>query len=273
MEQTEAKTRTIEKVIEIQVPMDVVWKAITDSDELTRWLPLDARTVPGKGGMIWYSWGPPYEGENEILVWDPPRHLKLSDQWAEHSHGEKPREIEAGIPSHVTTDFYLQTERGKTVLRLVHSGFGRSADWDDEFDGTNRGWEFELMGLRHYLERHPGQSRKSVWARVKTGSGRKEVWEKLTSPGGIVLVVGEKHYEGSIASERIYGDVLQYDNTVDFCGTIENWNDAFFRFRLEKSGETIEPNLWLSTYNLPNHRIIYLQDQWSRLLCKKFEGA
>ena len=41
-------TRVIEKQIRIAAPTDVVWKALTDAEELTRWFPLDAKVKPGK---------------------------------------------------------------------------------------------------------------------------------------------------------------------------------------------------------------------------------
>jgi hypothetical protein len=44
------------------------------------------------------------------------------------------------------------------VLRVVHAGFGIGAEWDEEYDGTVRGWRYKLRGLRHYLSRHGGST-------------------------------------------------------------------------------------------------------------------
>ena len=46
-------TRTIEKELEIDAPIEAVWKALTDAEELTNWFPLEARVKPGVGGSIW----------------------------------------------------------------------------------------------------------------------------------------------------------------------------------------------------------------------------
>ena len=48
-------------------------------------------------------------------------------------------------------------------MRLVHSGFGAGAEWDDEFDSISNGWKFERRGLRHYLQRHFGKDRRVAW--------------------------------------------------------------------------------------------------------------
>ena len=52
------KERRLEKEIEIAVPIEEVWKALTDANELARWFPLEARVTPGLGGNIFVSWGP-----------------------------------------------------------------------------------------------------------------------------------------------------------------------------------------------------------------------
>lgn len=51
-------------------------------------------------------------------------------------------------------DYVLEAEGGKTVLRLVHSGFGSSADWDSEYEGTREGWSACFVGLKEGLEQH-----------------------------------------------------------------------------------------------------------------------
>jgi hypothetical protein len=72
-----ADTRNVESHIEINAPAEVVWKALADAEELTRWFPLQARVTPGLGGSVWISWGPPYEGEAKIEIWEPNRRLRL----------------------------------------------------------------------------------------------------------------------------------------------------------------------------------------------------
>ena len=42
-------SRYVEKTVVIDSPADVVWHALTDAEELTRWFPVDARVKPGLG--------------------------------------------------------------------------------------------------------------------------------------------------------------------------------------------------------------------------------
>ena len=47
---TETKTRTIETEIRIDAPVDQVWQALTDPEELVRWFPLEAGVEPWPPG-------------------------------------------------------------------------------------------------------------------------------------------------------------------------------------------------------------------------------
>jgi uncharacterized protein YndB with AHSA1/START domain len=70
---------TIEKQIEVNAPLDAVWKALTDSAELARWFPLEAKVKPGVRGALTLSWGPECEGTARISVWEPEKNF----QWQE----------------------------------------------------------------------------------------------------------------------------------------------------------------------------------------------
>ena len=72
-------SRSVVKEVLVDVPPDVVWCALTEAEQLTRWFPVDAHVEPGLGGSIWLSWGGGVEGQAPITAWEPNRHL----QWTE----------------------------------------------------------------------------------------------------------------------------------------------------------------------------------------------
>lgn len=270
MTKEQKSERQIERQIEIEAPVEAVWNALTDAEELMRWFPLDARVTPGPGGSVWFSWGPPYEGESQIEIWDPPRRLKLRDQWGGH--------VETSDRPQVAMDFTLESTEGKTILRVVHSGFNSGADWDDEFEGTSRGWLQEFLGLKHYLEHHAGEPRRAVWARVKVELSREEVWQKVMSADGLNLDglrEGESFDRVSSAGEQLQGRVLLCRPSEDFCAALENCNNAFLRIGVERSSKPrlhAEPHLWLSTYNIANSQVMSFQVNWTKLLSRLFPG-
>ena len=117
-------------------------------------------STPGQGGQIFVSWGPGMEGTSRIMVWEPGRHLRLVEErpsGPRNSDGGGAVEaVDNSKPVEVVVDYYLEAQGGSTVLRLVHSGFGVTADWDKEFESTHYGWMMFLRNLRHALTRHPG---------------------------------------------------------------------------------------------------------------------
>jgi Activator of Hsp90 ATPase homolog 1-like protein len=55
-------SRQHENIVEIKAPADVVWRAITEAEEIQRWFAPEVRVEPGVGGSMWVSFGPGMEG-------------------------------------------------------------------------------------------------------------------------------------------------------------------------------------------------------------------
>ncbi len=251
-------TRQVEREITIDAPVAVVWKALTDAAELVRWFPLEARVTPGAGGAggaIWMRWDGVYDAESRIEIWEPERHLRI------------------GFPNerafHLATDYYLERKGGGTVLRVVTSGFGAGDDWDAQYGGVSRGWDFELLALRHYLERHRGRDRAVAWVRAAYRCSRQEAWARLTGPrgwfgqGGISsLVEGASYATRTATGHTLTGAVQLWRPPLQFSGTVDGWNDALFRLELSGKDGAGEAWLWLATYGVPTAQVRAIQDAW-----------
>lgn len=258
--------RAFDMEISINAPVDAVWKALADADELMRWFPLQARVKPGEGGSVFVSWGPDCEGEAPITVWDPPRRF----QWTEHMPGG-----EGGPPVPITVEFQLEGQGGSTVLRLVHSGMGAGDNWDGYFDSISRGWKFELRGLRHYLEQHRGEDRVVTWVRQRTELPKEEAFARIIGEqGGVLhgaitgLVEGDAYRLKPAAGEgEMMAGTVQVNNPPgSFVGTVDGLNRAYLRIELENMGKGNEVWLWLSTYGVPEARRVAIEAEWRAAL-------
>ena len=149
-------SRSHEHEIEIAAPIDAVWKALTDAEELTRWFVQAARVTPAEGGAYWLSWGEGIDNESRIDGWEPPRRLRLvNGPPRDADEGAAPDEVwRLTIEQPLVEEYRLEARGDVTVLRLVDSGIPDSPDWDGFFEGTRNGWEIALRELRHYLEHH-----------------------------------------------------------------------------------------------------------------------
>ena len=133
---------TIEQSVTVEAPADVVFGALTDAEQLTRWFPSKVESDARTGGKFIYSWEFSDAAQNgsqqgEYLEVVP--NQKVSYTW---QAGETP----------TTVDVTLREADGATEVNLVHSGFGTgegSAQLREMHDGP---WSFYMANLKAYLE-------------------------------------------------------------------------------------------------------------------------
>jgi uncharacterized protein YndB with AHSA1/START domain len=247
-------TRAFEMTLEIAVPADAVWQALTSAEELVRWFPTRADITPGKGGRWLISWDGNWPWNAEIEIWEPNRHLRLIDRNARPYDAEGKEANQSVAPLPISIDWYLEGKGGSTTLRLVHAGFGRGAAWDDEFEGVSLGWKLELNGLKHYLERHRGEDRRVVWNRTVVPVSPQDLWLKMEGPGGVLPHVnqrpGERYSMALSTGDRLDGTVVAIQPNRGVQVTVDGWNDALFRVWIDKVGAESTVNVWLSAYGM-----------------------
>jgi len=137
----------IEKEILIDAPVDVVWRMVTEPDQMDRWLSerADFAPSPGASGSIRMSARTTYNIEVEAV--EPNR--RFAFRWA-HRDNEN-----ADQGNSMLVEFTFHPEAGSTRLRVVESGFD-TVDWSEEakrtyFDGHTNGWPRLLNRLRELM--------------------------------------------------------------------------------------------------------------------------
>lgn len=245
----DTQDRCFEMSIDIDAPADAVWRALTEAKELTRWFPLEARVVPGQGGSMYWGWGGDWGGESKIAVWEPDRRLKLVETRQAFDADGKPLGRH-GDDRDLVVEVTLESHAGTTRLRLVHSGFGVGADWDDELDGVSNGWQIELRGLKDYVEKYRGRDRLFAWARSSSDLPQEEVWARLTGPEGVhlhVLPPEGASYTLDVGDQRFAGRAsLTIPN--DFVGYVEG-SSATIRVGTFRGGGRTGLMLVLTSYD------------------------
>lgn len=265
-EETRPQTRSVEMEVEIAAPVEAVWKALTEADELTRWFPLDAGVNPD--GSVWMSFDNEMRFEGRVEISEPNRRLRSI-----------PTTPEGQDPTPIATDIFLETRAGKTALRLVHSGFSTDSNWDDLVDATRRGWRFQLGGLQHYLERHRGTPRDVAHFQVQLGQvSLDEAWRRLLGTRGFGLDqarVGQQFASVAATGDRLEGTVQTLESASDFSAVISNLNDSLLRIWLDRPlypGASDTAYVWLSTYGLPVTQVEAIRDRWGPMIRGLFPG-
>jgi uncharacterized protein YndB with AHSA1/START domain len=149
----------IERDILIEAPVEVVWRAVTEPDQISSWFTdtavIDVREG-GEGTLTWNEGAAtkPTTARISVVTVAPPQ--TFSFRWA-HPEG-----VEARQDNSVLVEFTLLPEGDHTRLRVVETGLLELA-WPDADKATyadehNKGWARHLESLREYMVRPPGES-------------------------------------------------------------------------------------------------------------------
>lgn len=251
---------SVERTIRIEAPVDAVWAALTDPDELRNWFPLEAEVEPGEGGVIHARWSEETWFDEKIEIWKTNEHLRtigVDGGWA-------------GI----ATDYRLEGDGGSTVLRVVSSGFGADDDWQEMLDAFGGGWDFELRGLRHYLERHRGTARRVVRASTTYETDRQDAWDRLAGPDGWLTIEtapseddGPARFAAHTATDEILtGTIYEFEPPKQIVAAVGEFADALFRLQVLPESIGSAATLWLSTYGADEEECDRVERSWQRWL-------
>lgn len=248
---TETRHPDLAHTLVLDAPLEVVWNAWTDPKALARWFPLEAGVDLASGGWVEWRWGD-LKWKLDIEALDAPTHLRLRDL-------SGPR---GNHPCYIDID--LEASAGKTTLRLVHSGFGEGADWDELYDGTRVGWRDELYSLAHYLHRHRDHRRWISMLTAPLGSVPAQALGPLlganpVGPGPIQIGQGE-----TAASV----EVVTVDPGRAVLAVVPAWSDGLFRVHVYDGLAYVS----LCTYGASEATHAVLERAWSARLAQFSDG-
>jgi uncharacterized protein YndB with AHSA1/START domain len=273
------QTRAFEMSLDLEASRDEVWRALTDAQELVRWFPTAAQVTPGTGGKMVWSWGEGWDWETRIDAWEPGRMLRLVQEDARPYDTEgHPLPVGEAEPQRIVIEFTLETHQGTTRLRLVHSGFGHGAAWDNELEGITEGWQAELRSLKHYLRRHRGKDRVAGRASLNTTMPRDAAWAKLLGAGGFTvtpadLAEGRPYQVVTPDGQRFSGTLELYLPGETLAGTVRELDDGWFRLLTWKDGlGSTGVWAWLATYTGDEASVREFRDRSQEALERLFPG-
>lgn len=141
-------TRGYAHLVEVDVPVTRVWRALTDPGLIRIWSGQEAEIDPRQGGS--YLLGKRNAGGREahIDIFEVNRRLRLIYL----NGGDWPPSDSA-----VVDDFILDVRNGDgtTSLRLLGSGIPESAAWDKSYVRIRMSWERLLARIKMTLESPP----------------------------------------------------------------------------------------------------------------------
>ncbi len=196
----ESGRRSVQSEAEVPGTPEQVWQAIATGPGVSSWF-VPCTMEEREGGKITASFGPGMESTNTITAWNPPQ-----------SFSAEGGEMAPGAPA-MATEWTVEARSGGTcVVRVVHSWFAETDEWDGQFEGTEVGWPAFFRDLALYLVNFIGQPSQTFQLMGFSTESQEATWEKLlkafglagtavggevNSPSGVPMLAGEVKYLGS----------------------------------------------------------------------------
>ena len=175
--------RSVQVEVEVPGKPEEVWQAIATGAGISSWfVPTEfVQGDDGKPAKLVLNFGPGMESEATVTKWEPPRRFAAESNWASDS-------------PLVATEWTVEARSGGTcIVRVVHSLFSDSDDWDDQLKGTESGWPGFFRVLRLYLTHFNGQRSASAQMMCFAPEPASTAWQALTSSLGLdAAVAGER---------------------------------------------------------------------------------
>jgi hypothetical protein len=151
---------------------------------------------------------PGMDSDATITAWDPPHRLTADS--SSFAPGGPP----------VATEWTVEARSGGTcVVRVVHSLFASTDEWDNQLEGTESGWPAFFRILRLYLTHFRGQSSAMFMVSGFASGSSSTAWAKMTELLGLrEAAVGQTLHRAADAPE--------------FSGTVEATHEGEHPFKL-----------------------------------------
>jgi len=135
--------------VDIDVPVQRVWRAFTDSRVLERWTARGASVMPRENGRMQIVFGPGIELDAHIDVLVTPQRLRLILLPTRGMPASGKDTAEAVI----VEDFLFERLAKGTTVRLLSSGVPSAPPWVTYYLQKRRHWELALTKLKVFLEK------------------------------------------------------------------------------------------------------------------------
>ena len=181
-----------------------IWEAMATGPGNAAWF--TKATIEGRvGGKLTFHFGPDTTTSGEVTAWEPPSRI-----------GYVEREWNPGAPPVATEITITPRSGGQCVVRMVHSLFSSTDDWDDQLESFENGWPAFFEVLRIYLRHFAGLPAESSTTMTTVKSDALDTWRRIVRTVGLTDAnVGEHRMLSSVPQpfagvvERIHQDHTQ----------------------------------------------------------------
>ncbi|WP_020387055.1 SRPBCC family protein [Kribbella catacumbae] len=175
-------------VVTVAAPVEAVWNALRDKEKIQHWHGWEYEGLDAEIDLIFFT-AFTEDGQTHTL------------------------EIQGG------DRFVVEPHEGGSKITLTRAPHSDDPEWDAYYDDITEGWITFVQQLRFAMERHPGESRRTLFY---SGAGGRS-----TGPAeqlGLDAAVGAQ-YEAEVVGESVTGQVwFRSEHQVGV--TVDQWGDG-----------------------------------------------
>jgi uncharacterized protein YndB with AHSA1/START domain len=190
--------RSVQVEVEVPGTPEEVWQAIATGPGISSWfVPTQFEYGDGQPVAVTMNFGPGMESRSAVTAWHPPQMFAAQGEgWG-------------GSPP-IATEWSVQARAGGSCLvRVVHSLFASTDDWDNQLEATESGWPGFFRTLRIYLTHFRGQGSALMQFVAPVVGSEAQAWETLTAALGLKGVSLGQHWTAP-AGMPLFSGVAEY---------------------------------------------------------------
>lgn len=190
--------RSVHAEVEVPGTPEQVWRAIATAAGISSWFVPTTSEDDGEGVpiRITSNFGPGMESVATVTAWNPP-----------HSFAAETKDLGADGPV-IATQWIVEARAGGVcVVRVVHSLFAGTDEWDSQLEGWEQGWPDFFRLLRLYLAHFNGEPCSAFQLTGFAPAPRGSAWRALFKALGLGTVAPSQRAQSSGAVPHLAGTV------------------------------------------------------------------
>ena len=202
--------RSVQVEVELPGTPEEIWQAIATGPGISSWfVPTEFEVgADGRPARVVMHMGPGMDAAAPIKAWEPPHRFAAESEWV------------PGMPP-VMTEWTVEARAGGTCLvRVVHSLFASTDDWDNQLESTETGWPGFFRILRMYLTHFRGQPCSNVQVMGFAADSPAKAWTAVTGSLGLEEARAGERRAAPAGAPGFAGTVESLDENRHGCAVL-----------------------------------------------------
>lgn len=228
----------------VAAPIETVWKAVREPQEMRRW----------------FGWDYPNLGADLEMMFAGLKTVIVND--AERTLADEPDR------------FTFEAVGAQTIVRVIRSAPVTDETWTGIYSEVMEGWLTFFQQLKFVLERHPGADRRTLYLNGRAASGATPQPAEALGLGPLSIIpVGERYSVKTATGETLEGTVW-HRGPHQLGLTVDGYGDGMVVVSARpKTAKSLYGggNVIVMTYGLDDANYAEVRERWAKWWRETYE--